>query len=116
MTFKPVDFSEEKAELQKQVGTNEKGSAVNEPEEIAHFKTLAQEIDEFILSAAEGMTPFLRTPIQSSTLICTKVLGRLRAAQTVSLEDVNGFIAIVKQDLGEPVSVHIEKMIFGKKK
>lgn len=113
--FQKVDFSEEKAQLEKEIEVTKNGQE-RVQQEVARFKEIEKEIEEFIESIITGMGPFRLTyRPQRDTLICLQTLGQLKNKKVPTLQEVNVFITIVKQDLGEPTANHLHKMIFGVK-
>lgn len=113
--FKKVDFSEEKAKLEKEIEVAKNGQE-SVKQEVARFKELEKDIEEFINSIIEGMGPFRLTyRPQKNTLLCLQTLEQLKARKVPTLQEVNVFLTIVKQDLGLPTHDHLSKMIFGAK-
>ena len=79
MSFKPVDFSEEKEELLEKADVLRKGKeAAVKTEEQVQFEKVIDEVEEFLDSVARGLSPFGRIPIQLDSLLCTRALGEMR--------------------------------------
>ncbi len=113
--FEKIDFSEEKAKLEKEIEVTKNGQE-SVQQEVARFKEIEKEIEEFLNSIIEGMGPFRLTyRPQRNTLICLETLGQLKNKKSPTVQELNVFISIVKQDLGTPTSDHLQKMIFGGK-
>lgn len=117
MGFEPVDFSEEKKELEEKLSRSRKGDSAHEKsKEVMQFDKVSQEIAEFIESVAEGSSPFRKQPVQKNTLICTKVLERIKRLKHPTTQDVELFVKTVQQDLGKACANHVHSLIFREKK
>src|SRR5216117_136987 len=108
--FEKIDFSEEKAKLEKEIQVATTGQESVQPE-VAHFKEIEKKIEETIDCIITGTGPVRLTyRPQRGTLLCLKTLEQLKEKNVITLQEVNVFLSIVKQDLGVQVFDHVTKM------
>lgn len=115
--FKRVDFSEEKAQLALDTEKTRSGiDPLARSPEGTRFKEIEKEIEESLNSIIEGMGPF-RIPYrpQKNTLTCLVTLSQLKEKKTPSASEVNVFLNIIRQELGQITFDYIHKMLFGEK-
>ena len=115
--FKRVDFTEEMAQLGKEVEKTKTGiDPTTVTPEGTRFKEVESQIEESINSIIEGMGPFRLTyRPQKDTLLCLQTLKQLKDKKNPTPAEVNVFLTIVKQDLGGPTHDLIHRMIYGVK-
>ena len=115
--YKRIDFSNEKAELDREVEKVKTGiDPSTATPEGTRFKEVEKEIEESINSIISGMGPFrLAYRPQKETLICLQTLNQLKGKKNPTPSEVNVFLSILKQDLGQPTHDLIHKMIYGEK-
>jgi len=113
MPYKPVDFSSEKRMIEEEFNKAKKGEKAYKKEEVVvQFEKKVNEIEEFIDVVCNGFSPFRKTPIQPHTLLCTKVLEKIKKLRNPTSKEIELFLESVETDLGNIVRNHIKKLIY----